>query len=137
MMGRKSSRVTGVATGVGAGTVAPDDHPHVSTSAGDLRGHARPVRTCIGCRERADPFDLVRLVARGDGTTPVVVPDPGRRAAGRGAHLHPTTRCLRLATRRRAFGRALRVQGPLDLTAVRRWVEAHDQHHEPGSAQQE
>jgi uncharacterized protein len=50
----------------------------------------------------------------------VVLPDPARRLPGRGAHVHPTTACLDLAERRRAFPRALRVPGPLDLTAVRR-----------------
>ena len=41
---------------------------------------------------------------------------------GRGAHLHPDPDCLALAERRRAFGRALRVEGPLDLTLVRERV---------------
>jgi predicted RNA-binding protein YlxR (DUF448 family) len=35
---------------------------------------------------------------------------------GRGAWLHPTLECFRLAQRRRAFGRALRVQGELDTS---------------------
>ena len=38
-----------------------------------------------------------------------VLPDPTGTAPGRGAHLHPTTACLDLAVRRRAFARALRV----------------------------
>ena len=42
---------------------------------------------------------------------PVVVPDPLGSAPGRGAHLHPTTACYELAVRKKAFGRALRVQG--------------------------
>jgi len=41
----------------------------------------------------------------------VVVPDPLGTASGRGAHLHPTTACYELAVRRKAFGRALRIQG--------------------------
>jgi predicted RNA-binding protein YlxR (DUF448 family) len=76
------------------------------------------VRTCIGCRHRADKTTLVRVVAvRGPSTT-VVVPDPRGTLPGRGAHLHPEARCLELATRRKAFGRALRVEGPLDLDAL-------------------
>ena len=55
------------------------------------------------------------MVAR-DG---VVVVDERRVLAGRGAHLHRDPACLDLAERRRAFPRALRVAGPLDLAAVR------------------
>ncbi|MCI2420324.1 YlxR family protein [Saccharopolyspora sp. K220] len=49
---------------------------------------------------------------------PVAVPDPRRRQPGRGAWLHPAPACLRLAERRRAFPRALRVPGPVDTSAV-------------------
>ena len=76
------------------------------------------LRTCIGCRERADKATLVRVVAERESTITVVTPDLSRSLPGRGAHLHPTTRCLELATRRKAFGRALRVEGPLDLTRL-------------------
>jgi predicted RNA-binding protein YlxR (DUF448 family) len=76
------------------------------------------VRTCIGCRQRADKTTLVRVVAVQESATTVVTPDPRGTLPGRGAHLHPTTRCLELATRRKAFGRALRVEGPLDLDAL-------------------
>jgi hypothetical protein len=38
-------------------------------------------------------------------------------------HLDPS--CLDLAERRRAFPRALREQGALDLAAVRAYVEEH------------
>jgi predicted RNA-binding protein YlxR (DUF448 family) len=59
--------------------------------------------------------ELLRVVAR-DGA---VVPDSGRPQPGRGAHLHATADCLDLAERRRAFARALRVPGPLDVSALR------------------
>ncbi|HZG97260.1 MAG TPA: YlxR family protein [Nocardioidaceae bacterium] len=125
-MGRTPSDPSGARTGDREGTVAPVDSPHGTTSGESLRGHARPVRTCIGCRERASASDLVRLVAQGDGTTSVV-PDPHHRAPGRGAHLHPATSCLDLAVRRRAFARAFRHPGPIDTAAVRDWVERHQQ----------
>ncbi|GAB3259009.1 hypothetical protein GCM10027425_20910 [Alteromonas gracilis] len=73
-----------------------------------------PVRTCVGCRQRAAKSELLRVVAD-SGTA---VPDPQRRAAGRGAHLHPTTACLEKAERRRALPRALRVPG-LDTEPLR------------------
>lgn len=81
------------------------------------------VRTCIGCRQRSDKTDLVRVVAVQESTAVVVTPDPRGTLPGRGAHLHPTARCLDLATRRKAFGRALRVEGPLDLGALAAVVE--------------
>ncbi|WP_415830179.1 YlxR family protein [Kibdelosporangium persicum] len=48
-----------------------------------------------------------------------LLPDPRRRHAGRGAWLHPAPACLDSAERKKAFPRALRVQGPLDTTEVR------------------
>lgn len=73
---------------------------------------------------RAAKADLIRLVLIRHGPTPVVAPDAGGSAPGRGAHLHPTTACLDLAERRRAFTRSLRVDGPLDVSAVREYVES-------------
>ncbi|GAA2079402.1 hypothetical protein GCM10009821_19420 [Aeromicrobium halocynthiae] len=91
------------------------------------------VRTCIGCRERAEATTLVRLVAV-RGTTPVaVVPDPRRTMPGRGAHLHPDPRCLERARQRKAFGRALRVEGPLDLDAVVAFLPPATNHPGPPS----
>jgi predicted RNA-binding protein YlxR (DUF448 family) len=105
-----------------------------------------PIRTCIGCRQRATAAELLRVVVAPDatgeaasahrpsearspseqpGSGPValpVVPDPRRRIPGRGAWLHPDRRCVELAERRRAFARALRVSGPLDPTPVGEYV---------------
>jgi len=79
-----------------------------------VRG-ASPVRTCVGCRKRAQASELLRVVAvaREDETI-VLEPDPARIRPGRGAHLHPDPVCLALAERKRAFGRALRVSGVVD-----------------------
>ena len=81
------------------------------------------VRTCIGCRHRSAKRELLRVVVRDEGSGPEVVPDPDARAPGRGAHLHPTPACLELARRRRAFPRALRVEGGVSYDAVVRFVE--------------
>lgn len=83
-----------------------------------------PVRTCIGCRTRADKSELLRVTARDGQILIDGVPDPRSRQPGRGAYLHPTVVCLERAERRRAFARALRVPGPLDTTALREWIEA-------------
>ncbi|WP_226887544.1 YlxR family protein [Nocardia brasiliensis] len=95
--------------------------------------HAQPIRTCIGCRKRELAADLLRIVARksdtGDGAPAVmIVPDPRRRLPGRGAWLHPVSACLNAAERRRAFGRALRVSGNLDISALEQYLENRHEH---------
>ena len=85
---------------------------------------AAPVRTCVGCRQRAAKSDLLRLVVVTDDAVDRVVPDPTGRRPGRGASLHPDLRCLDLAQRRRALGRAFRRPEPLDSVAVREYLEA-------------
>lgn len=78
-----------------------------------------PIRTCIGCRERATRSELLRVVIGSDASgQPAVCPDPRGTAPGRGAHLHPTTGCYDLAVRRRAFSRALRAGEALTSTPV-------------------
>ncbi|TDW23253.1 YlxR family protein [Kribbella kalugense] len=90
--------------------------------ATDARPGKPRERTCIGCRKRSSPADLLRMtVFEG-----LVLPDPDRRAPGRGAHLHPATECFDLAVRRKAFPRAFRVQGPLDVTGLQEYVAQRD-----------
>jgi len=108
-----------------------------SSTASDVRRTGRPaagavpIRTCIGCRNRAAAAELLRVVVAPDaagpprdrsGETVPVVPDPRRRMAGRGAWVHPDQRCVELAVRRRAFARALRVPGPVDPEPVLAYV---------------
>jgi uncharacterized protein len=94
---------------------------------------ASPVRTCVGCRSRAPASELLRVVAVIHGAGPPsreptgeavfsVVADPARRRPGRGAHIHPDPNCLALAERRRAFGRALRVNGVLDTGPLAEFI---------------
>jgi predicted RNA-binding protein YlxR (DUF448 family) len=68
---------------------------------------AQPQRTCIGCRQTAARWELLRLVKDPEDAARVVV-DPRRRLPGRGAWLHPDRTCLKQAVRRRAFQRAFR-----------------------------
>lgn len=82
-----------------------------------------PVRTCVGCRNRAAKHELLRVVAGDLGHGPELVPDPRGRAPGRGAHLHPSPDCLELALRRRAFPRALRVEGRLASARLAAYVQ--------------
>ncbi|MFD7440705.1 YlxR family protein [Streptomyces sp. NPDC059909] len=87
--------------------------------SGRTQAGACPERTCVGCRERAAKSELLRIVA----VEGACVPDHRGTLPGRGAYVHPASVCLDLAVRRRAFPRAFRVQGPLDVADVRRYVE--------------
>jgi uncharacterized protein len=77
-------------------------------------GRAVPIRTCVGCGERAARPDLIRVVAAGD----EIVPDVASRLPGRGAYLHPSLACLERAQRRKAFPRALRRPAALSADKV-------------------
>ena len=73
------------------------------------------IRTCIGCRVRQEPTGhspLLHVVAVGQ----IVTPDPSGRLGGRGAWVHP--QCVAEATKRRAWARALRLEGTVDLSLV-------------------
>ncbi|MFE2281959.1 YlxR family protein [Streptomyces sp. NPDC059454] len=87
--------------------------------SGRTRAGVCPERTCVGCRERAVKSELLRTVAvEGE-----CVPDPRGTLPGRGAYVHLVPVCLDQAVRRRAFPRAFRVPGPLDVKALRLYVE--------------
>jgi len=101
----------------------------MSTAGGPLHSGSvsRPVRTCLGCRRTADQFDLLRFTSR-EG---VITPDQGRRLPGRGGYLHRDPSCLALAEKRRAFAKALRVRGDVDLTLLRQVIDTVDEHGQP------
>lgn len=75
-----------------------------------------PVRTCVGCRQRDEQMALLRVVAvkgETDSTSWELHPDESRRHGGRGAYVHRDLTCGGLAIQRRAFERALKIQGVL------------------------
>ena len=97
----------------------------VDLSVADRTGlRAEPSRTCVGCRGTDSWSALLRVVAATDGdagTTPVPLhPDPRHRMP-----LHPVPECFELAVRRKAFGRALRLQAAVDVSAVARHLGIH------------
>jgi hypothetical protein len=73
-----------------------------------------PVRTCVGCRQRANRSDLIRVIAQNNR----LVIDHQKSLPGRGAWLHPGSNCFELAATRRAFARALRTEQALDLAGL-------------------
>lgn len=87
------------------------------------RSQPAPIRTCIATRERHGDNQLLRVVFDHDSQR--VVADPHRRLPGRGAWITPTLAAWELAESRRAFGRALRVNGPVDTGHVRTYLAEH------------
>lgn len=107
--------------------VRNDLHASSDESTGSTRVR-QPVRTCVGCKERGPAADLLRIVVRqsegeAESSESAVVPDLDHKLPGRGAWLHPDRKCLENAERRRAFGRALRVPGAVDASAVVAFIE--------------
>jgi predicted RNA-binding protein YlxR (DUF448 family) len=82
------------------------------------RDLAGPQRTCVGCRQRAEKAQLLRVV-NSDG---ILVIDLQSRQPGRGAYLHRALDCVELADQRRAVARALRSTTPIDLEPVRQFL---------------
>jgi uncharacterized protein len=79
-----------------------------------------PVRTCLGCRERTEKSELLRIVARDGG----IAIDHGQILPGRGAYLHPRPACLEQALKRRSLGRALRseIDGQRAAATIRQFL---------------
>jgi predicted RNA-binding protein YlxR (DUF448 family) len=69
-----------------------------------------PVRTCVGCRQRANQSSLIRIVVKNN----QLVIDQQKNLAGSGASIHPESKCLAQAIERRAFQRALRLGHSFD-----------------------
>jgi predicted RNA-binding protein YlxR (DUF448 family) len=68
-----------------------------------------PIRTCVGCGERAPQAELVRFVTRAD----ALALDLERRLPGRGAWLHRAPDCWTAFVRRRGRVRSLRTAPPI------------------------
>ncbi|WP_308471453.1 YlxR family protein [Pseudoclavibacter sp. RFBB5] len=86
------------------------------------RGSMSSVRTCVGCRSRSARSQLLRVVLR-QGSLEV---DISASLPGRGAWIHPTAECTRLAIERRAFLRAFKT-GTVDTEALSRHASTLEQ----------
>ncbi len=81
-----------------------------------------PQRQCMGCRERREKRQLIRVVRGTDGT---VMLDFSGRAPGRGAYLCPNPECLSRARRSKALERSLETAIPPEVYArLEREMEA-------------
>ena len=68
-----------------------------------------PQRQCMGCRERKNKRELIRVVRGTDGTVNL---DFSGKAPGRGAYICPDPECLKKAIRSKALDRSLEVEIP-------------------------
>jgi len=78
-----------------------------------------PVRTCVGCRQRASKSVLLRVTLVSD----ELILDLHAIKPGRGAWLHPVSECLEKAIQRNAFGRALKCKRAPDATGLIQTIE--------------
>ena len=71
-----------------------------------------PQRQCMGCRERKNKRDMLRVVRQTDGG---VTLDFGGKLNGRGAYLCPNAECLKKAIKSNALSRSLEVPIPEEV----------------------
>jgi predicted RNA-binding protein YlxR (DUF448 family) len=63
------------------------------------------LRTCVGCRNEDSRAVLLRYVLREQ----QLLPDPEKKLPGRGAWLHDSPECRRLALAKHGFDRSFRI----------------------------
>ena len=68
-----------------------------------------PQRQCMGCRERKNKREMIRVVRSPEGNVSL---DFGGKAPGRGAYLCPNPECLKRAIRSKALDRSLEITIP-------------------------
>ena len=73
-----------------------------------------PQRQCMGCRERKEKRELIRVVRAPDGGVSL---DFRGKAPGRGAYICPDMACLKKAIRSKALDRSLEVAIPEEIYA--------------------
>ena len=73
-----------------------------------------PQRQCMGCRERKNKRELIRVVRSPEGQVSL---DFGGKMNGRGAYLCPDPECLKRAIRSKALDQSLEVTIPENVYA--------------------
>ena len=73
-----------------------------------------PQRQCMGCRERKEKREMIRVVRSPEGTVSL---DFRGKAPGRGASICPDKACLKKALRSKALDRSLEVTIPEEIYA--------------------
>ncbi|MBR0397397.1 MAG: YlxR family protein [Eubacterium sp.] len=81
-----------------------------------------PMRKCVGCQERKEKKELIRVLRTPEGA---VVLDTTGRANGRGAYLCRSAGCLQKAVRNKGLARSLEQEIPAEvLEALQKEMEA-------------
>ena len=73
-----------------------------------------PQRQCMGCRERKEKREMIRVVRSPEGTVSL---DFKGKAPGRGAYICPDMACLKRALKSKALERSLEVAIPEEIYA--------------------
>ena len=71
-----------------------------------------PQRQCMGCRERKEKRQLIRVVRKTDGSVCV---DFSGKVSGRGAYICPDKACLTKALKSKSLERSLEVSIPEEV----------------------
>ena len=71
-----------------------------------------PQRQCMGCRERMEKRQLIRVVRTPDGQVQM---DFSGKVNGRGAYICPKADCLKKAQKSKALDRALEITIPDEI----------------------
>ena len=71
-----------------------------------------PMRQCMGCRERREKRQMIRVVRGTDGN---VCLDFSGKLNGRGAYICPSMECLKKAQKSKALDRSLEVTIPEEV----------------------
>ena len=71
-----------------------------------------PQRQCMGCRERKNKRDMIRVLRTTEGTVSL---DFGGKMNGRGAYVCPDAECLKKARKSRSLERCLEVTIPEEV----------------------
>ena len=71
-----------------------------------------PMRQCMGCRERREKRELIRVVRCTDGSVSL---DFSGKLNGRGAYLCPNMECLKKAQKSKALDHSLEVTIPEEV----------------------
>ena len=71
-----------------------------------------PQRQCMGCRERKNKKDMIRVVRQTDGNVSL---DFSGKLNGRGAYICPDPECLKKARKAKSLDRSLEVTIPEEV----------------------